>query len=159
MNGDDANTCPGGLVDANSFLTHTFEVTNTGTEPLVNVEVKDDIPGMIGTIAFLDTGDTITLIHKTTLAPAATITQQELKNTATATGTGQLSQQQVTATDPACVVMKTKAIQPDIRLITKVNDNDANTCPGITVAGGSPLTYAFEVTNTGSESFVDILVF
>ena len=78
MNGDDANTCPGVLVDANSLLTYTFEVTNTGTEPLVNVEVKDDILGIIGTIALLDTGDTITLIHNTSLAPAATITQQRV---------------------------------------------------------------------------------
>ena len=71
MNGDDANICPGGLVDANSFLPYTFEVTNTGTEPPVDVEVKEDIPGMI---ALLHTGDTITLIQKTSLCPAASTT-------------------------------------------------------------------------------------
>ena len=53
--------------------------------------------------------------------------------------------------------MKPKAIQRDNRLITKVNDNDANTCSGIAVAVGSTLRYAFEVTNTGTEPLVDIL--
>jgi len=74
VNGDDANICPGGLVDANSFLPYTFEVTNTGTEPPVDVDVKEGIPGVIGMIALLHTGDTITLIQKTSLCSAASTT-------------------------------------------------------------------------------------
>ena len=158
VNGDDANTCPGIAVDANSPLTYTFEVTNTGTEPLVNINVDDDILGHITTIASLGIGNTVTLIHNTSFAPPPSPAQQEVKNTATATGTGQLSQQQVTATDPACITIPPTALQPLIRLIKKVNGDDANTCPGIAVTGGATLLYTFEIKNTGDEVLINISV-
>ncbi len=42
INGDDADTAPGVEVKAGSAMNVTFEVTNTGNEPLTDVTVTDD---------------------------------------------------------------------------------------------------------------------
>jgi uncharacterized repeat protein (TIGR01451 family) len=44
----------------------------------------------------------------------------------------------------------------DIELVKFVNGDDANEAPGITVDGGSEVTWTYEITNTGEVDLVDL---
>jgi predicted nucleic acid-binding Zn ribbon protein len=156
VNGQDANTCPGVTVPANSTLTYQYKVTNTGNTVLVNLDVTDNLLGAVGTIARLDPGQSQSLTQ-TAIAPASGQRQNVgtvVGTPADASGTPLVGINPVTATDPACATVA----QPAITLQKLVNGDDANTCPGVTVPPNSTLTYQYKVTNTGNTVLVNLAV-
>ena len=158
INGQDADTAPGPLVAYGTNMNVTFEVTNTGDVRLDPVKVTDD------KIATAD----ITC-PKTWLAPAETMTCSAVfnapaagighTNTATATGLPPKipsipTPVVVTSTNPANAL----SVSPSIKIIKKINGDDANTAPGILVAAGSTMNITFEVSNTGNVDLNPVVV-
>ena len=153
-NGDDANTCPGVSVAAGANVTYTFEVTNTGDVPLMNVTVVDNdlSPAFSQNIGTLLVGQSTTLTT-VRVAPAAGVTFQ---NTASVSGQDSLGTT-VNDSDPACITTP-PPVNPAIQIIKRANGDDANTCPGVSVAAGANVTYTFEVTNTGNVDLTNVQV-
>ncbi|MBN2169528.1 MAG: DUF11 domain-containing protein [Actinobacteria bacterium] len=127
--------------NAGDEITYEFEVRNTGDTPLVDLVVTDDVIGDIGTIDFLDVGESKTL--------QATYTVQEddpnpLVNTATVTGTTRC-QEEVTDTDDHSldIIPKKELGLGDIEITKTLNDSDGK------VMVGDTFTYDIQVTNTG----------
>ena len=67
-NGQDANTKPGPYIPVGGIVTWTYQVTNTGIVNLTNVQVTDNITGLIGTIPLLLPGQIQTLTKTGTAA-------------------------------------------------------------------------------------------
>ncbi len=162
INGDDADTAPGVSVEPGSDMTVTFEVTNTGNVTLTGVTVADDVITELPaecTVDSLTPGETFTC-ETTTKAPAeGGVTHT---NTATVTGTPpqdantpDVDPTPVTDEDPANA---TTVYEPGVTVVKKINGDDANTAPGVTVEPGSDMTVTFEVTNTGNVTLTDVTV-
>ena len=147
VNGDDADTPTGPVVLVGSTVTFRFDIENTGNVPLTDVSVDDDILGHIGTVAFLDVGETATM----TVTASATAGQYE--NLATVTGTPPVGLD-VTDDDPGHYF----GADPAIDLEKYVNGDDADTPTGPSVSVGSTVTFTFVVTNTGNVPLTDISV-
>ena len=64
-NGEDADSPTGPYIIVGDLVTWTYNVTNTGNVPLVNVNVTDDMEGYIGTIAYLGVGESNTSLFAT----------------------------------------------------------------------------------------------
>src|SRR5207248_2340636 len=132
------DTAPGIHVDAGTTLTFTYIVTNTGNVPIKSVAVNDDVLGTItsftgdaNTNGLLDTSETWTYT-KTATAQAG-----QNANTGTVTGNDNFTNASVTDDDQANYF----GDMPSIKIVKKVNGDDANTSPGIHVAAGSTLTF------------------
>lgn len=149
INGDDANTAPGIKVAEGSTLDYTFEVTNTGNVPLTGITVTDDkIVGISCPVTELAAGASTTC---TATGPAP---QPGVQHVNTATVSGQPPQlldgstpSPVTDTDQAFALVEAK---PSLKIVKKINGEDANTAPGVEVGEGSKMLISFEVTNTGN---------
>jgi len=81
VNGEDADTPTGPSIVVGAPVLWEYIVTNTGDVDLTNVEVTDDILGLIGTIPSLAVGETQTLTANGTAAAG------QYANLGTATGT------------------------------------------------------------------------
>jgi uncharacterized repeat protein (TIGR01451 family) len=150
-NGHDADTPTGPNILVGQPVTWTYVVTNTGNITLVNVQVTDDIEGVIS-------------CPKTTLLPGEVMTCEKAGvaragqyantgtvsavNSATPNGPG------LTSSDPSHYFGAT----PGIVLKKYVNGDDANTAPGITVPVGSTVTWTYIVTNTGNTVLNNVAV-
>lgn len=157
INGEDANTAPGVTVDEGSDMQITVEVTNTGNIELSNIEVFDDAADNVACPA-------------TTLAPGASTTCTATIK-APAPGTVHHNTAKVTADVPdnldgnpnprllesdeafAHVVPK-----PGIEIVKKLNGEDANGAPGVTLAADAPMAFEFTVTNTGNVELTEVTV-
>ncbi|MEI2647885.1 MAG: LPXTG cell wall anchor domain-containing protein [Dermatophilaceae bacterium] len=178
LNGNDANTAPGVSVTPGQPVTVTFAVTNTGTAHLANVAVTDsdlttitcpgsdtNTPHVIPLLgpAGSDT-DTITC---TATLPALTAGATHT-NTATTTGTPTLADGTTPAVGtngqplpPATDTDDAHAYAPatsGVTIVKSLNDNDANTAPGVSVTPGQPVTVTFAVTNTGTAHLANVAV-
>lgn len=104
VNGEDANTAPGVLVDAGSTMTFEFEVQNTGNVRLTGITLVDDvIPAAslsppVGWTGALDPGQSATF---TATYPAPAGGDELHVNTATVSGTPVTGEPPVTDADPA----------------------------------------------------------
>ena len=153
INGDDANTAPGVNVTPGSTMAITYEVTNDGNVALTNVTVTDD------KVASAD----ITC-PKTTLAAgegmtctaslAAPAPGVQHTNVGSVEGTDP-DGGKVSDTDPANASV---AANPDISIVKKINGDDANTAPGVTVPAGSTMAITYEVQNTGNVALSGVAV-
>lgn len=156
INGDDANLVPGVAVPAGQPMNVTYEVKNTGNLPLVDIAVTDDkITNVSCPATTLAVGGAMTCTA--TLAAPEPNTQHT--NVGTLTVTPQLPDGTKlpprTATDPANAHV---VAVPGIKVVKKINGEDANDAPGVTVAEGSTLNYIFEVTNTGNVPLTSVTV-
>jgi len=148
VNGDDADTAPGLLIDVNGTIFFRYDVTNIGNGPLVDIVVTDDILGSICTIAVLDVGATDSCIQ-VDAADEGLVT-----NIGTAVGIGP-NGTQVSDVDPGNY---TGQSLPDLQIEKRVNGVDANTAPGPNVDQGEIVTWTYEVTNSGNVTISDIAV-
>ncbi|WP_167456921.1 GEVED domain-containing protein [Microbacterium phyllosphaerae] len=104
VNGNDANTAPGVLVDAGSTLSFEFRVTNTGNVPLTAVQLTDNVIAAAGIVPVgvwdgtLDPGE-VAVFTATRAAPTTGSTLHT--NTATASGQPASGGARITDTDPA----------------------------------------------------------
>ncbi len=135
-------------------------MTNTGSVRLENIVINDDQEGEICTFDALDVNETETCTANGT----AQFGQYE--NTGTARGdaideTGDpilnTARQPVVAvdTDPSHYF---GIGNPSINLEKSTNNADADTTPGPYVLAGEPITWRYEVTNTGDVELVNIRV-
>jgi len=93
-NGEDANDPPGPDIPVGNAVTWTYEVTNIGNVNLTDVQVTDDIIGLIGTIALLQPGES------QTLTATGTALSGQYANMGNATGTTPIGTK-VSAEDPS----------------------------------------------------------
>ncbi|WMW23359.1 hypothetical protein RE476_05950 [Methanolobus mangrovi] len=146
-NGEDADSPTGPYIIVGDLVTWTYNVTNTGNVPLVNVNVTDDMEGYIGTIAYLGVGESNTSLFATGTAAAG-----QYANNATATG--YYGPIEVSDTDPSHYFGAAPAI--DIEKATNGEDADSPTGPYIIV--GDLVTWTYNVTNIGNVPLVNVNV-
>ncbi|MDK8510940.1 hypothetical protein QP948_05915 [Corynebacterium bovis] len=174
INGDDANVAPGVTVEPGADMNVTYEVTNTGGMPVYNVTVADKITTegdkAVENItaddqakaAKLDPGQTVTFSAKVK-APATggTLHTDVAKAHGVATdpknpnAPGQNAPQVESNEDPANATTKPK---DGLRVVKKINGDDANQAPGVTVEPGADMNVTYEVTNTGNRPVFNVTV-
>jgi hypothetical protein len=148
VNGQDANTAPGPSVSIGSALFWTFVVTNSGDVRLTGVAVTYDSLTVTCPKSVLAAGESMTC----TAQSAALACEQQ--NTASVSGypdSGGVVYDQ----DPA---FYTGAPFLDLRLETRVNGEEADTAPGLTVQAGSSLSLTYAVTNAGDVALTGLSV-
>ncbi|ADL12660.1 DUF7507 domain-containing protein [Acetohalobium arabaticum] len=146
----DADNPPGPNVINPTNPQFRFTVINTGNVTLSNVQVTDDVFGLIAVIPSLAAGASQQFIQVGTWAPG-----QQMN---TATATGEFDGQTVTDTDPANWFGADIAI--DIVKEVSVDNGatwiDANTSPGPTLPEGVTPQFRYTVTNTGNVSLTNL---
>ena len=145
--------CPGGeiLVSTNGApMTYCFEVRNTGPLNLANLVLTDAALGLSPqAIGNLGAGQSI-MLHVESLLTGS------LTNIAQVTGTGPQGQP-VSGSDDAVVQM----FAPGIQLVQTVAFGADAPCPGqpfLYAVNGQPVTYCFQVTNTGDTPLAGALI-
>ncbi|KJK44006.1 hypothetical protein UK23_31150, partial [Lentzea aerocolonigenes] len=157
-NDQDANEAPGPYVLKDGEVTWKYVVTNTGNTDLNNIKITDD-----------KEGDISCPNAPQTLAPGASFeclktgkaVEGQYANDGKVTGTpidGSGStipgSGPVEAHDPSHYF----GAHPTIKIVKKVNGDDADTAPGPYVPEKSEVTWTYEVTNTGNTKLVDVTV-
>jgi choice-of-anchor A domain-containing protein/uncharacterized repeat protein (TIGR01451 family) len=135
--GDPTATATGEAID------YSIVVSNTGSETLTNVVVKDTtLNTTLGTLASLAPGASVTY------TASQTVTQSELSSGAAVTNTATVSDSQnVTGTSTASTAVKESGGISIIKLPSHV---------AVTTCG--QVTYTFDVTNTGSTTLTNVQV-
>jgi len=148
----------------------TYAVTNDGNVDLTAITVTDSDPaiGVVGTIASLSVGQTVTLNRTGTAATGA------YSNTGTASCDFTYEQGQIELEcidPPGCTPTPAVSPQP-IRTTVSASDDSSyfGVSPGITLSKttngsdgamilkGSPIVWTYEVTNTGNSVLTNIVV-
>ncbi|MBB3116167.1 DUF7507 domain-containing protein [Corynebacterium bovis] len=178
INGDDANQAPGVSVDSDADMNVTYEVTNTGGRPVFNVNVTDKIITEGDTAvtnitaddrakaAKLDPGQTVTFSAKvkapatggtlhTDLAQAHGLPPSPTNPNEPGDPNDPKSPPVNSPEDPANATTKPK---DELKVVKKINGDDANIEPGVAVKPGSDMDVTYEVTNTGNRPLSDVTV-
>src|SRR5262249_16630427 len=154
-NGSDNNAAPGPLVLVGDPVTWTYQVTNTGNVPLPSVAVTDDRAGSICTDVPLAPN------HATsrTITPSAvrgqsdhTVTSTTRFDTLTTEG-----RMRTVPTSPTTITLSLHAALP-ISIVKQTNGSDNNAAPGPLVLVGDPVTWTYQVTNTGNVALQSVAV-
>ena len=145
-NGVDADSPPGPTLPVGSTVSWTYEITNTGSDPLDNVSVTDDQGVMVS-------------------CPQTTLDGGE-SMTCTASGTAQAGQYSnlgtVMATLPDASVVD--ASDPShyfgavFTLEKSTNGEDADVAPGPTIMVGDPVSWSYVVTNSSADTVDNVVV-
>lgn len=125
-------------------ITWTYVVKNTGNVALTDISVNDDIEGPIGSIESLAPGASETLT-KTGIAVEGPYTN-------TSTAEVEYDGTTYTDTDTSSYTGYVPEV-PDIYITKTTNGSD-----GPTLDVGDPVTWTYEVTNTGNVTLTDISV-
>lgn len=149
----DADNPPGPNVLESTDPQFRFIVTNTGNVTLTNVQVTDDVYGLIGTLPSLSPGASAQFNIVGTWALGQQVN--------TATATGDYNDQTVEDTDPAYwfgVEEETPAI--DVEKEVSPDDGviwfDADTPTGPLVVQGTDPQFRFTVTNIGNVTLTNV---
>ncbi|WP_185738011.1 DUF7507 domain-containing protein [Corynebacterium bovis] len=178
INGDNANDAPGVEVEPGEDMPVTYEVTNTGNRPVFNVNVTDKITTegdkAVTNItaddrakaAKLDPGQTVTFsatikapatggtLH-TDLAQAHGVPPKPGKPNEPGDPNDPQTPPVNSNEDPANATTKPK---DGLKVVKKINGDDANIEPGVAVKPGSDMDVTYEVTNTGNRPLSDVTV-
>jgi uncharacterized repeat protein (TIGR01451 family) len=149
-----------GRADVGETITYTFDVTNTGTEPLTDVGVADAKAGSVTCPqATLAVGDTETC----TADADYTVTQADadagvVHNVATAHGTPPTPPGGPTPdpvdSPPSAVDVPTPPAGPAVTIVKKADLDDAN--GNGRADAGEKISYTFLVTNTGNVTLTHV---
>jgi hypothetical protein len=156
----DANAPPFPTAIAPSDALYRITVTNTGDQPLENVEVSDDTiayawPYVVGNLA---AGQTVVI--DSGVIPALLVVDRctdsgTYLNTASVTANlVALPDTPVSDSDPASL----NCVNPSISLEKHTNGEDADEPPGPLVLQGDDILWEYFVTNTGDETLTDVTV-
>jgi hypothetical protein len=149
VNGQDADTPTGPQVPVGSALTFSSVVTNTGDVALTGVHVSDS-SGLI-----LSCPKTVLQPAESMTCTAAGIAQSgQFSSVGAATGTGSCGDQ-VSDDDPVYYFGNQN---PGLRIVKLTNGQDANAAPGPSIPVGSPITWEYQVTNTGNVTLSNLNV-
>ena len=128
-------------LDVGDVVTYSFLVTNTGDEPLVNVNVTDPKPGLSAITCPQTTllpGQSTTCTATYTVTLAEVLAAPFFNNTATAHGTGQFTQ--VPVTDNGGTSAGVRQVT-DLSAIKQAQQAE--------LIPGQPVTYTILISNTG----------
>ncbi len=142
---EDADHAPGLFIPSGEDVTWEYEITNTGTVGVDNVELTDSVLGPID--CGLDPGDVIPPGETVTCAgPTEAAADGPNDNVGTVSATDVVGDSQLFDSDPAHYFGEIIALD----LEKHVNGDDADTPTGPVVATGNPVFWTFAVTNTGN---------
>jgi hypothetical protein len=147
-NGFDADSPPGPVIAAGSQVAWTYVVTSGANEDLVDVVVSDDQAEAVNCPANeLAPGESMTCSATgiAVVGPYANI------GTVTATPP---AGPDISATDPSHYFGGT----PSVTIEKRTNGHNADTAPGPYIAIGAPVTWTYEVSNTGNVTLDTISV-
>jgi hypothetical protein len=148
----DANDQPGPNVVQGTDPRFRFTVTNTGNETLTNVQINDNVFGLIITIPSLDPGES----HQEVI----TGTWNAGQHTNVATATGEFNNETYSDSDPANYFGTTAGIDVE-KLVSPDNGTtwfDADSPPGPYIDFGTNPLFNFIVTNIGNETLSNVVV-
>ncbi len=147
-NGFDADTPTGPVIRVGDPVLWTYLVTNTGNTSISSYAVADDLLGpAICPRPVLVPGSSV-LCHLT-----GTAEEGQYANVGTVTATDILGQP-LTDSDPSHYL----GIRPELTIEKATNGDDADAPTGPFVPVGGPVTWDYEVTNTGSSTITDLVV-
>ena len=135
----------------------TVELSNVGREALIEIRVQ-----VTGTSAVLvdevRTDSKLSLCHRTDSGSYHMIdVSQNAEPAHRAHGDGKVGDpvpgQPQKVFDQSC-----RAVGPSVQIVKSTNGQDANEAPGPTVVVGSPVTWTYVVTNTGTVSLANVSV-
>ncbi len=146
-NGADADTASGPTIRVGDPVTWTYNVTNTGESTLTDISVTDD-QGVAVTCpaATLQPGESMIC----TASGIAVAGQYRNVGNVTADANGRT----VTDSDPSHYI----GFVPPIDIEKLTNGVDADIAPGPMLLPGAPITWTYNVTNTGESTLTDITV-
>jgi hypothetical protein len=147
-NGEDADTPTGPEVLVGDAVVWRYDVTNTSNVPLeFDLTDSEGVPARCPRIGTIEPGGSVSC----DAIGAAEAGQYE--NVGTVVGTAP-SGDTVTASDPSHYV----GVVPAIDIVKSTNGDAANEAPGPLVEPGDPVTWTYDVTNTGDTDLSDIEV-
>jgi uncharacterized repeat protein (TIGR01451 family) len=148
-NGEDADLAPGPFVLAGHPITWTYLIQNSGEITLTEVGVVDDPPVLIECSQTQLGPGAQTLCSGSALAEPG-----QYANLATASGLPDGGVDPVSASDPSHYF----GAVPSIQVEKLTNSVDADTPPGPEIVVGSPITWTYRVSNTGSVDLSEVEV-
>ena len=147
-NNIDADQPPGPSIPVGDVVTWTYRVTNTGNSDLENVQVVDQTTGVdVCTLPVLAEGATEDCTANGFAEP------EQYTNIATATGLTPVGGR-VADFDPSHYF----GAEPGINLEKLTNGVDADDPPGPFIPVGEPVTWTYQVTNTGNNPLSGITI-
>jgi hypothetical protein len=156
INGQAAPDPPGLIVTEGDRLVFSYQVTNTGTVPLSQLAVVDDVLGSVPCPrTSLDPGESMTCV-----APPQVAIAGQHTNIGTVLGlpmTDGQGQVAPLAVDPANYFADSKT-QPLIGIVKRINGRHTSRPPGLDIPPGAPVTFTYEVRNGGALPLVDVRV-
>jgi hypothetical protein len=148
-NGQYVTGAPGPKVAVGSAVTWTYEVKNTGQVTLSNVHVSDNRG-----VAVSCPKTTLAVGEVMTCTGYGTATACQYSNTGTATGASPTGAT-VTDHDDSWYFGTTN---PAIQIKKYTNGQHVTAAPGPTIAVGAPVTWTYEVTNSGDVALSNVAV-
>ncbi len=160
-NGEDADEAPGPSIPVNATVNWTYNVTNTGSVPLFEVTLNDDILGAVSGPSMGDDADGVLESGETWVYEAnGTAEAGGYENLATASGT--FSTAQVEDSDPSHY-NGTGAFEARIELEMYMYDPashsyiEADDPPGVVFENeDAGISLAYSVTNTGNVDLINV---
>jgi len=160
-NGEDADEAPGPSIPVNATVNWTYNVTNTGSVPLFEVTLNDDILGAVSGPSMGDDADGVLESGETWVYEAnGTAEAGSYENLATVSGT--FSTATTEDSDPSHY-NGTGAFEAMIELETYIYDPASHTYveaddpPGVVFESEDPgISIAYTVTNTGNVDLINV---
>ncbi len=159
VDGDDADTPDGPLVDADASSTFTYEVTNSGNTPLGDIVITDSqgvdpqlVDGDDNDNGQLDPGET--WIYEVIAAPLAGQTEAIAEVSATPLDAGV----PIPGIDEITAENSTHyfGVETEIDVEVTIDDEDADSPLGVIVEPGDTVTLEYEVENLGNVPLADV---
>ena len=147
-NGVDADDPPGPFIPVGEPVTWTYQVTNTGNNPLSGITVTDDQG-----VAVTCPDDELAVLEQMTCTGSGTAETGDYENGATATGLD-TAQTSVSDDDPSHYFGSVS----EIHIEKSTNGRDADDPPGPLVPVGNRVLWRYEVTNPGNVAIRDVRV-
>jgi uncharacterized repeat protein (TIGR01451 family) len=150
-NGIDVEGPPGPTLWVDKRVAWTYSVRNTGNVTLTQLTLTDDQIGAVSCQA------TALALDETTVCRADGVTtagQYTNVGTASARPPGQLAS--IETSDTSYYFGRTR--YPSIRLEKRTNGAMADIAPGVYITAGTPVTWTYEIANTGNSELIDIVL-
>lgn len=142
--GFDADTAPGPSLPVGSAVSWTYEVTNIGTEDLMDVNVTDD-QGVMVTCP----KTTLVPMESMTCTASGVVTPGQYENLGTVMATT-FSEAPAAASDPSHYFGQTLLLEK------RTEGFDADNVPGPKLRPGDPVTWTYEVSNPGPATVTNL---
>lgn len=164
VEGHDANNAPGVALTPGELVNFTYDVTNTGALPLMNVAVADD-QGVIVTCPgdSLEVGQSMTCTGAATAAVGQYTNIGDVAASPAIVGAGGELEFVLDGDGNATVLQDSDPANyfgaaPDVDIVKYVEGHDANDEPGVTIENQSSVRWTHVVTNTGTTWLGDLTV-